>query len=259
MLMVISPAKTLDYETPPVTPSFTQPAHLAESKRLISRLRKLGPGDIAQLMSLSDKLAALNVARYGEWKPPFTPANAKQAVLAFNGDVYDGLAAGDFSEEDFAFAQAHLRILSGLYGVLRPLDLMQPYRLEMGTRLANERGDNLYDFWGQRVTKTLKAVLAEQDSSVLVNLASEEYFGVVQSKALKARVITPVFEDWNANSAGYKIISFHAKKARGMMARHAIRERVTEVESLKSFDSAGYAFYASASTPDRWVFRRKAA
>ena len=164
MLMVISPAKTLDYETPPVTPTFTLPAHLAESKRLISRLRKLGPGDIAQLMSLSDKLAALNVARYGEWKPPFTPANAKQAVLAFNGDVYDGLAAGDFSEEDFAFAQAHLRILSGLYGVLRPLDLMQPYRLEMGTRLANERGDNLYDFWGQRVILWCRAAQGAESS-----------------------------------------------------------------------------------------------
>jgi len=258
MLMVISPAKTLDYETPPVTQTFTQPAHLTESKRLINRLRKLGPADIANLMSLSDKLASLNVARYGEWKTPFSPSNAKQAVLAFNGDVYDGLAAGDFSEDDFAFAQAHLRILSGLYGVLRPLDLMQPYRLEMGTRLANERGDDLYEFWGPRVTKALNAVLAEQATTVLVNLASEEYFGVVQPKALKARIVTPVFEDWNANSASYKIISFHAKKARGMMARFAIRKRVADAEDLKSFDSAGYAFNSRASTPERWVFRRKA-
>lgn len=258
MLMVISPAKTLDYETPPVTQTFTQPDHLTESKRLINRLRKLGPADIANLMSLSDKLASLNVARYGEWKTPFSPSNAKQAVLAFNGDVYDGLAAGDFSEDDFAFAQAHLRILSGLYGVLRPLDLMQPYRLEMGTRLANERGDDLYEFWGPRVTKALNAVLAEQATTVLVNLASEEYFGVVQPKALKARIVTPVFEDWNANSASYKIISFHAKKARGMMARFAIRKRVADAEDLKSFDSAGYAFNSRASTPERWVFRRKA-
>ncbi len=259
MLMVISPAKTLDFDTPPVTEAFTQPAHLAESRRLINRLRKLGPADVAQLMSLSDKLASLNVARYGEWKTPFSPANAKQAVLAFDGDVYDGLAAGDFSAEDFAFAQDHLRILSGLYGVLRPLDLMQPYRLEMGTRLANERGGDLYAFWGNRVTRALNAVLASQQAPVLVNLASEEYFGVVQPEGLKARIVTPVFEDWNANSGRYKIISFHAKKARGMMARHAIRARVTDVEALKGFDSAGYAFDARASSPERWVFRRKTA
>jgi len=259
MLMVISPAKTLDYDTPPATATFTQPAHLAESRRLINRLRKLGPSDVARLMSLSDKLASLNVARYSEWQTPFSPANAKQAVLAFDGDVYDGLAAGDFSDEDFAFAQDHLRILSGLYGVLRPLDLMQPYRLEMGTRLANERGDDLYAFWGNRVTRALNAVLALQEAPVLVNLASEEYFGVVQPEALKARVVTPVFEDWNANAGRYKIISFHAKKARGMMARHAIRARVTDVEALKGFGSAGYAFDGRASTPERWVFRRKTA
>jgi cytoplasmic iron level regulating protein YaaA (DUF328/UPF0246 family) len=258
MLMVISPAKTLDYATPPVTDEFTQPSHLAESKRLIARLKKLGMGEVAQLMSLSDKLAALNVARYGDWQPPFTPANAKQAVLAFAGDVYDGLAAGDFGADDFAFAQAHLRILSGLYGLLRPLDLMQPYRLEMGTRLANQRGADLYDFWGTRVTRALNAMLAETTLPVLVNLASEEYFGVVRPKSVKARIVTPVFEDWNANSASYRIISFHAKKARGMMVRHAIRSRATEVEALKEFTGAGYAFNARASAQDRWVFRRRA-
>ena len=155
MLMVISPAKTLDYESPPVTPVFTQPDHLKESKRLIARLRKLGPPQVATLMTLSDKLAALNVARYAQWKPPFTPHNAKQALLAFAGDVYDGVAAQDFSEPEFLYVQAHLRILSGLYGVLRPLDLMQPYRLEMGTRLANERGPDLYAFWGAQVTSAL--------------------------------------------------------------------------------------------------------
>ena len=258
MLMVISPAKTLDYETPPATQTYTQPAHLSQSKRLIRYLKKLDAPAVASLMSLSDKLASQNVARYGQWKPPFTPENAKQALLAFAGDVYDGLAAQDFSEDDFAFAQSRLRILSGLYGTLRPLDLMQPYRLEMGTRLPTKRGANLYDFWGPRITRALKAVLAELDTRVLVNLASEEYFGAVQTRGLKARLVTPVFEDWSTGTGKYMIVSFHAKKARGMMARHAIRERVTEVEELKRFDSAGYAFNSSASSADRWVFRRKA-
>jgi cytoplasmic iron level regulating protein YaaA (DUF328/UPF0246 family) len=259
MLMVISPAKTLDYESAPVTPEYTLPDHLTESKRLIRRLRKLGPDEVASLMSLSDKLAALNVARYATWKAPFTPANARQAVLAFAGDVYDGLAAAEFKAADFTFAQSHLRILSGLHGVLRPLDLMQPYRLEMGTRLENERGRDLYAFWGNRVTKALNGILAEQKVPVLVNLASEEYFGVVQPASLKARIVTPVFEDWNATAARYQIISFHAKKARGMIARHAIRHRITQVEKLKGFDSEGYAYVPAASTADRWVFRRRPA
>lgn len=259
MLMVISPAKTLDFETPPTTPDFTQPDHLKESKRLIARLRKFDPAAIGSLMSLSDKLAAQNVLRYTQWRPPFTPANAKQAVLAFAGDVYDGLAAQDFGPRDFDYAQAHLRILSGLYGVLRPLDLMQPYRLEMGTRLENERGRDLYEFWGTRVTTALNRLLATQADAVLVNLASEEYFGVVQPRSLKARVVTPVFEDWAANSGKFKIISFHAKKARGMLARHAIKHGLSQVERLKTFTDGGYAFEAQASSADRWVFRRRVA
>ena len=258
MLMVISPAKTLDFETPPIIPAFTQPDHLKESKRLIARLRKLDPAAIASLMTVSDKLAAQNALRYAQWRPPFTPANAKQAVLAFAGDVYDGLAAQDFSADEFEYAQAHLRILSGLYGVLRPLDLMQPYRLEMGTRLENERGRDLYEFWGGRVTAALNQLLATQGGTVLVNLASEEYFGVVQPRKLKVRVITPVFEDWAANSGKFKIISFHAKKARGMLARHAIKHGLSQAEQLKEFAGGGYAFNPRVSSADRWVFRRQA-
>ena len=259
MLMVISPAKTLDYDSPAVTPVFTQPDHLKESRRLIARLRKLGPAQVATLMTLSDKLAALNVARYAQWKPPFTPHNAKQALLAFAGDVYDGLAAQDFSEPEFEYVQAHLRILSGLYGVLRPLDLMQPYRLEMGTRLATERGDDLYAFWGSQVTSGLNRLLTADKAPVLVNLASAEYFGVVQPKKIRARIVTPVFEDWNASTGNFKVIGFHAKKARGMMVRHASKHRVTNVEKLKNFDAAGYTYAAGASGTDRWVFRRAAA
>ena len=259
MLMVISPAKTLDFETPPTIPDFTQPDHLKESKRLIARLRKLDAAAIAALMAVSDKLATQNVLRYAQWRPPFTPANAKPAVLAFAGDVYDGLAASDFNAREFAYAQAHLRILSGLYGVLRPLDLMQPYRLEMGTHLENQRGRDLYEFWGTRVTTVLNRLLAAQADPVLVNLASEEYFGVVQVRRVKARIVTPVFEDWAANSGKFKIISFHAKRARGMLARHAIKHGLSQVERLKKFDGGGYAYDVQASSADRWVFRRQAA
>ena len=186
MLLVISPAKTLDYDTPPVTARHTQPQFLDHAQELIGQLRQMSPQQVGELMHLSDKLAALNVARYGSWHPDFTPANAKQALLAFRGDVYTGLAADDFSEEDFDFAQQHLRMLSGLYGVLRPLDLMQPYRLEMGTRLANARGNNLYDFWGERISGWLNEALAEQGDDILLNLASNEYFSAVKRKALKA-------------------------------------------------------------------------
>ena len=259
MLMVLSPAKTLDYATPPLTANFSLPDHLAESKRLIQRMRKLGPAEVASLMSLSDKLAALNVARYAQWQPAFSPANARQAILAFAGDVYDGLAVRDFKDGDFAFAQAHLRILSGLHGLLRPLDLMQPYRLEMGTRLDNLRGRDLYAFWGMRVTDALNRLLAGEDSPVLVNLASEEYFGVVRREAIAGRIVTPVFEDWNAGTGSYKIISFHAKRARGMMARHVIKHRLKSVAGLKKFKDGGYALAPDACSADRWVFRRKMA
>ncbi|MDG1580085.1 peroxide stress protein YaaA [Pseudomonas sp. GOM6] len=254
MLMVISPAKTLDYETPPTTPLFTQPQHLDHAQELIAQLRQMSPQQIGELMHLSDKLAALNVARYGSWERPFNPSNAKQALLAFKGDVYTGLAAEDFSEADFDFAQRHLRMLSGLYGVLRPLDLMQPYRLEMGTKLANARGKNLYEFWGDDISGWLNAALAEQGDEVLLNLASNEYFGAVKRKALKARVIDTEFKD--LKNGQYKIISFYAKKARGLMARYVIKERLRDPAGLKDFNYQGYRYSAEQSKPDSLVFLR---
>ncbi|MBA1264875.1 peroxide stress protein YaaA [Stutzerimonas sp. NM35] len=254
MLMVISPAKTLDYDTPPTTARFTQPQHLDQAQLLIGILRDFSPQQISQLMHLSDKLAALNVARYGSWTPSFTPENAKQALLAFKGDVYTGLNAEDFSEEDFDFAQRHLRMLSGLYGLLRPLDLMQPYRLEMGTKLQNPRGKDLYAFWDERISHWLNEALAEQGDDVLLNLASNEYFGAVKRKALNARVINVDFKD--LKNGQYKIISFYAKKARGLMARHVIRERIDNPEQLKAFDCEGYRYSPDDSSIDHLVFLR---
>lgn len=254
MLLVISPAKTLDYQTPAQTERYTLPEHLDQSQLLIEQLRELSPSDVASLMSLSDKLAALNVARYASWSPEFSLANAKQALLAFKGDVYTGLAAEDFSEDDFDFAQRHLRMLSGLYGLLRPLDLMQPYRLEMGTRLANSRGKDLYAFWGEQISQWLNQALAEQGDDVLLNLASTEYFSAVKPKVLNARVINVQFRD--LKNGQYKIISFHAKKARGMMARFVIKERIRDPLQLQQFDSAGYRFAPDLSTPDELIFLR---
>ncbi|MGE8497868.1 MAG: peroxide stress protein YaaA [Pseudomonas sp.] len=254
MLMVISPAKTLDYETPPATTRYTQPEHLDHAQDLIAQLRDFSPAQIAELMHLSDKLAGLNAARFGSWSPTFTPENAKQALLAFKGDVYTGLNAEDFSEADFDFAQAHLRMLSGLYGVLRPLDLMQPYRLEMGTKLSNPRGKDLYAFWGERISGWLNQALAAQGDDVLLNLASNEYFGAVKRKALNARVIDTEFRDLKNDH--YKIISFYAKKARGLMARYVIRERLTDPQGLKDFNYQGYRYSSEHSKPDNLVFLR---
>ena len=259
MILVISPAKALDYETPPTTATFTQPDFLDHAAELIGVLREKSPAEIAQLMSLSDQLSSLNVARYASWSRPFAPDNAKQALLAFNGDVYEGLDATSLTEADLAWAQDHLRILSGLYGVLRPLDLMQAYRLEMGTRLANPRGKNLYEFWGERITDELNRLLVREEEAgrerVLVNLTSDEYFKSVKPKKLKGRIVTPVFEDWKGGR--YKIISFYAKRARGLMSRYVIFNRVDEVEALKGFDAEGYAFAAEASDADTLVFRRR--
>lgn len=259
MILVISPAKALDYETPPTTATFTQPELLDQSAALIDILREKSPAQIAELMSLSDPLSSLNVARYASWSRPFAPDNAKQAVLAFNGDVYEGLDAKSLSAADLAWAQDHLRILSGLYGVLRPLDLMQAYRLEMGTRLANPRGKNLYEFWGERITEELNRLLAREEDAgrerVLVNLASDEYFKSVKPKKLEGRIVTPVFEDWKGGR--YKIISFYAKRARGLMSRYVITHRIDEVEALQGFDAEGYAFAADASDADTLVFRRR--
>ncbi len=254
MLMVISPAKTLDYDTPPVIEQSTQPRFVEHSVELIEVLREKSPQEIAKLMSLSDKLASLNVARYGSWERESTPQNAKQALLAFKGDVYTGLNAEDFNADDFAFAQQHLRMLSGLYGLLRPLDLMQPYRLEMGTKLSNPRGKDLYTFWGERISQWLNDDLAAQGDQVLLNLASQEYFGAVKPKALNARGIDPVFKD--RKNGQYKIISFYAKKARGLMARYVIKERLQDPEGLKDFNLDGYRFDAASSSDNQLVFLR---
>jgi cytoplasmic iron level regulating protein YaaA (DUF328/UPF0246 family) len=255
MLIVLSPAKTLDYDTPPTTDVHSKPEFITHSSELIDILRNLSPAQVSSLMDISDALAVLNVTRYASWAPKFTKKNSRQAILAFNGDVYEGLAAGSLSGRQLDYAQEHIRILSGLYGVLRPLDLMQPYRLEMGTRLANARGKDLYAFWGGLVTEALNQVLAQQKSRVLVNLASEEYFKVVKPKLLDAPVVTPVFEDWKGGK--YKIISFYAKRARGMMARYAAVKGITAVDKLKAFDSEGYAYDEEASTANNWVFRRR--
>ena len=261
MILVISPAKALDYETPPTTATFTQPDFLDHAAELIEVLREKSPAQIAELMSLSDPLSSLNVARYASWSRPFAPDSAKQALLAFDGDVYEGLDAKSLADDDLAWAQDHLRILSGLYGVLRPLDLMQAYRLEMGTRLANPRGKNLYEFWGERITEELNRLLAREEDAgrerVLVNLASDEYFKSVKPRKLAGRIVTPVFEDWKGGR--YKIISFYAKRARGLMARYAIEHRVVTPHQLEAFDVDGYAFHATSSSPERLVFRRKLA
>jgi len=255
MLLVVSPAKKLDFESPLATDIYTQPSLLEHSQELINECVKLTPADIASLMSLSDKLAGLNAARFGEWSLPFTPSNARPAVLAFNGDVYAGLDAASFSADDFNFAQKHFRILSGLYGLLKPLDLMQAYRLEMGTKLANERGANLYQFWGDIITNALNQTMAEQGDQILINLASTEYFKAVKKKNLTATIITPAFKDWK--NGQYKMISFFAKKARGLMARYIIQNRITDVEQLKDFDLAGYEYNTAFSSGNDWVFTRK--
>ncbi|NIB39458.1 peroxide stress protein YaaA [Pseudomaricurvus alkylphenolicus] len=255
MLLVISPAKNLDYDTPSKTKQHTQPELLDDAQLLINELRDLAPQEISSLMSISDKLGVLNYDRFQEWQTPFDRDNAKQAVLAFNGDVYSGLEATSFKADDFKFAQKHLRILSGLYGLLRPLDLMQPYRLEMGTRFANQRGKDLYSFWDDRITEALNRQLKTLKSEVLVNLASNEYFKSVKPKSLNAQVITPVFKDWKGDK--YKIISFYAKKARGLMCSYAIRNRITQVEDLKGFDSEGYSYNEAMSSEKEWVFTRQ--
>ncbi|MGH8434942.1 MAG: peroxide stress protein YaaA [Pseudomonas sp.] len=254
MLMVLSPAKTLDYESPPTTTRFTQPEYLDHAQELIMQLRELSPAQIGELMHLSDKLSGLNAARFGSWTPDFSPKNAKQALLAFKGDVYTGMHAQDFAEADFDFAQQHLRMLSGLYGVLRPLDLMQPYRLEMGTKLANRRGKDLYAFWGERISGWLNEALVAQGDAILLNLASNEYFSAVKRQALNARIINTEFKD--LKNGQYKIISFYAKKARGMMARYVIKERLSNPDGLKDFNAQGYRFSAENSQPDSLVFLR---
>lgn len=256
MLFLLSPAKALDFDTPPTVATHTQPLFVPEATELIGLLRAYAPQDLARLMDLSDALAGLNVARYQDWKPEFSPPEAKQAVLAFNGDVYEGLNAATLSPQDLDWAQDHVCILSGLYGVLRPLDLMRPYRLEMGTALPNPRGRNLVQFWGDRLARYLNArAQAQGDDTVVVNLASEEYAKAVDRKALQPRMVTCVFEE-HRGGGQYKVISFMAKRARGLMVRHAVQQRAQTPQDLTRFDLEGYAFQPPLSTPDRLVFRR---
>ena len=257
MLIVLSPAKTLDFESPIKVNKTTEPDFIPRSAELISTLRTMPPSQIGSLMSISDSLAQLNVARYASWSKKFTPDNSRPAVLAFDGDVYEGLDARSLNARQLDWAQKHLRILSGLYGLLRPLDLMQPYRLEMGTRLATKRGKDLYAFWGDQITEALNESLTVAKAQALVNLASEEYFKSVKPAKLDRPVITPVFEEWKGG--GYKIVSFFAKRARGLMARYAIEHKLTKPEQLKDFDSEGYAFDVKASNEARWIFRRRTA
>jgi len=264
MLFLLSPAKSLDYASKlprGLAAKATEPTFTDQATALIDLLKPLAPPQVAQLMDLSDELAALNVGRYAAWSPSATTANSRPAALAFNGDVYDGLQAASLTAADLRWAQAHLVILSGLYGVLRPLDKLQPYRLEMGTALANPRGKDLYAWWGNTLADWLNQQLAAERSPVVVNLASQEYARAVPRQALQARVVDCVFEDWKAGAGAaggqYKIISFFAKRARGLMARWAVQQRVTSVKKLALFNEEGYAHDASVSTPDRLVFRRR--
>ena len=258
MLFLISPAKSLDYESPvPADLPHTLPVFKKQPLELIEVLREKSPQQISELMSISDKLAVLNVGRYEAFSPKFTAKNSRQAVLAFNGDVYEGLNAASLKPKELDWAQDHVVILSGLYGALRPLDLLQPYRLEMGTRLQNAKGSNLYQFWGSQIADYLNERSSEQPEAerIVVNLASQEYFKAVDLKALKAPVVECVFEDFKGGK--YKIISFHAKRARGLMVRWAVQHKARKEADLRKFDLEGYALAESASTPQRLVFRRR--
>lgn len=254
MLIVLSPAKALNYTTPVKVKYSTLPEFVSESAKLITDLKQLAPQEVANLMGISDQLAVLNVGRYRDWSKKFTEENSKPAIYAFDGDVYDGFDVKTLNPKAIDFAQDHIRILSGLYGALRPLDLMQAYRLEMGTSFQNARGKDLYAFWGNRVTDSLKTILDKQKKPVLLNLASEEYFKVVQAKKLECPVIAPIFQD--AKDGKYKIISFFAKRARGLMARYVVENRIIDPEELKGFNLGGYQYIASESKPGKPVFRR---
>jgi len=257
MLVIISPAKTLDFETPAGARKHSLPSFLPQSTELIETLRDQSPADLARLMGISARLADLNYQRYATWQPPFTPTNAKQAILAFKGDVYQGLDADSFSERDLTWAQRHLRILSGLYGLLRPLDLIQPYRLEMSTRLQTGKGRNLYEFWGDRLTEALNEALEAHSAGgrpVLLNLASNEYFDALDPGKINARIITPTFKD--LKNGRYKFISFFAKRARGLMASYVVKQRVSTLQALKAFDWHGYYYAEARSRGDDWTFLR---
>ncbi len=254
MLIVISPAKSLDFTTPTVTSEYTMPEFLEQSEKLIGKLKKMSPRQLSKLMNISKDLGELNFQRYQNWSLPFNPDNAKQAVLAFNGDVYQGLQAASLPEEKLELAQKHLRILSGLYGVLKPLDLIQPYRLEMGTKLKYYKSDDLYSFWNPLLTKKINESITGSGSDILVNLASNEYFKSIDKKRLKAKIVTPEFKD--RKNGEYKMISFFAKKARGLMTRFILENSIDDTENLQAFDSEGYVFNPNLSKPGNPVFTR---
>jgi cytoplasmic iron level regulating protein YaaA (DUF328/UPF0246 family) len=256
MLLVLSPSKTLDYETPIAFKEYTQPLFLKDSEKLVAKLRTMNKSEIAELMELSDRLAELNVQRFKGFHTPFTPANARQALLAFKGDVYGPIEVETYGKKEFAFAQEHLRIVSGLYGVLRPLDLMQPYRLEMGRKLAVGKTKDLYGFWGKRIAEALDAALAKHSSKVVVNLASQEYAATIDRKAIKAPIVDIVFKE---NKGGkLSIIGLFAKQARGGMANYIIKNQIDDVKSLRKFTERGYKFDPSLSSPETLTFVRKA-
>ena len=257
MLITISPAKKLNYTSPSPIADYTQPMHLERAAELVDIMRQKDSFEIADLMKLSMPLADLNMQRFQEWTTPFTPANAKQALFAFHGDVYQGLDATTLTGDDIAYAQDHLCILSGLYGLLRPLDLMQAYRLEMGTKLSTDKGRNLYQFWGDEITCSINDRLAAQDDDILINLASTEYFSSINRNKVKGRIITPLFKELRQGK--YRIISFNAKKARGFMSRFIIENRLEKPDDMKSFDMADYQFNAEMSSEDEFTFTRSGA
>ena len=254
MLLIISPAKKLDYKTSAPVSDYTQPDHLDRAAELIDIMSQKDSFEIADLMKLSMNLADLNMQRYQDWHTPFTPDNAKQALFAFTGDVFQGMDATTLTADELNFAQHHLRILSGLYGILRPLDLMQAYRLEMGTKLSTDYGRNLYEFWGDTITHTVNNALTAQGDDILINLASNEYFKSIRLGELKGRIITPVFKEYRKSA--YRIISFNAKKARGYMSRFIIQNRLNNPEEIKAFDVADYAFNSDLSSSTEFVFTR---
>ncbi len=255
MLLVISPAKTLDYETPVNTSLHTMPDYLDDAALLVKRARQYSAADLQSLMAVSEKIASLNVERFKQWRRPFTPKRARQAVFAFKGDVYVGLDAFTFDNKDLKFAQQHLRILSGLYGLLRPLDLMLSYRLEMGRKIDTARGKNLYEFWGDHITQGLNVQLKKSGAKYLINLASNEYFKAIKPELLQARVITPHFKE--LKNGQYKVMGVYAKKARGMLSRYIIKQRITDPQMMKAFDQDGYRFNADLSSDLDWVFTRQ--
>lgn len=255
MIIVISPAKTVDFETPPQTSKFTTPDFLTESNKLVREMRQYSRNDIKKLMHVSDKIADLNIERFKSFKTPFTQKNAKQALLAFKGDVYTGLNVESFNAKDIDFAQKHLRILSGLYGLLRPLDLMQAYRLEMGLKLTVKKTKNLYEFWDSQVTEAINAEFKKQKESTLINLASNEYFKVIQKNNLEGTIITPVFKE--AREDGFKIIGIYAKRARGLMSSFIIKNKIKNPDEIKKFTADGYKFSKKLSTDTNWIFTRK--